>query len=334
MLDDRKTAILRAVVKEYIQTGQPVGSTHLARATGIGVSAATVRNDMAVLERDGYLAQPHTSAGRVPTDRGYRFFVDQLTDRPGSLPAAQKLQVRDFFAKAHGEIEQMLYDTSKLLSSLTDCAALVVAPPHGAATVRSVQVVSLGPRLAIVVAVLSDAAVTKATLELDADVPEESVDIAGAHLAAHLVGRTLAGAEAVPPSGNPVVDGVVASARRALAHLDSTEMGNLFVGGTSHMAATFEAVETVRRILAILEQQFLVVTMLRVALTHGPISVAIGAEHGVESLMECSIVVAPFDVGDQAGSVGVLGPTRMNYPRAMAAVALVSRGLGRHLSDG
>src|SRR5436305_3543406 len=118
MLDDRKAAVLRAVVREYIETAQPVGSAHVSRTTDLAVSPATVRNEMASLEREGYLTQPHTSAGRVPTDQGYRFFVDQLTG-PGALPPAQRQQVKEFFAKAHGELEQTLHDTTSLLSGLT-----------------------------------------------------------------------------------------------------------------------------------------------------------------------------------------------------------------------
>src|SRR5947208_5962755 len=109
MLDDRKAAILRVVVEEYIETAQPVGSTHVAALPDLSVSSATVRNDMSALEREGYLVQPHTSAGRIPTDKGYRFFVDQLTE-PGQLDPIRRQQVKAFFAKAHGELEQMLQD--------------------------------------------------------------------------------------------------------------------------------------------------------------------------------------------------------------------------------
>ncbi|MBO0730600.1 MAG: heat-inducible transcriptional repressor HrcA, partial [Acidimicrobiaceae bacterium] len=123
MLDDRKAAILQAVVEEYIQTAQPVGSGHVARQAALAVSPATVRNEMSVLERDGYLIQPHTSAGRIPTDKGYRFFVDSLVP-PGQLGPAQTQQVRAFFAHAHGELERMLADTSRLLSGLTEYAAV------------------------------------------------------------------------------------------------------------------------------------------------------------------------------------------------------------------
>ena len=189
-LDDRKAAILRAVVREYIETALPVGSAHVSRS-GLGVSSATVRNEMALLEREGYLTQPHTSAGRVPTDKGYRFFVDQLTT-PGALPPVQLHQVREFFARAHGEIEQMLHDTSRLLSNLTDYAAVIVAPAHEGGVVRSVQLVPLAPRVVLGVAVLSNGSVEKRTLELADDVGDERVAAAGAHLAAHLCGRTWA----------------------------------------------------------------------------------------------------------------------------------------------
>src|SRR5438270_10269082 len=187
MLDDRKAAVLRAVVREYIETAQPVGSAHVARSTDLGVSAATVRNEMAALERDGYLTQPHTSAGRVPTDHGYRFFVDHLTG-PSALPAVQRQQVREFFAKAHGELEQMLHDTSSLLSGLTSYAALVMAPPSERATVRSMQIVGLAPRLAMAVAVLSNGAVEKAALDQEEDLGQAKLAAAGAHLSAHLEG--------------------------------------------------------------------------------------------------------------------------------------------------
>src|SRR5437660_4221509 len=123
MLDERKAAILRVVVEEYIETAQPVGSAHVARSGVTAVSPATVRNEMAVLEHDGYLAQPHTSAGRIPTDKGYRAFVDELAE-PGQLAAPQRQLVRDFFTRAHGELEEMLQDTSRLLARLTDYAGV------------------------------------------------------------------------------------------------------------------------------------------------------------------------------------------------------------------
>ncbi|MCF8544732.1 MAG: HrcA family transcriptional regulator, partial [Ilumatobacteraceae bacterium] len=127
MLDDRKTAILRAVVEEYVSTAQPVGSSHIANSAGVHVSSATVRNDMSFLEQEGYLAQPHTSAGRIPTDKGYRFFVDHLTPS-GTLELAAQDRIGQFFDTAHGRLEETLQRTSTLLAEMTNYAAVVMGP--------------------------------------------------------------------------------------------------------------------------------------------------------------------------------------------------------------
>jgi heat-inducible transcriptional repressor len=330
VLDERKAAILQAVVTAYIGTAQPVGSNHVASSAGVNVSAATVRNEMVALERDGYLHQPHTSAGRIPTDKGYRFFVDQLSG-PGVLEASQRQQVRHFFARAHGELEQMLADTSNLLSRLTDYAALVVGPPHEPSTIRAAQLVSLGPRLALVVLVFSNGAVERSSIELPVDTSEDAVTRASDRLAANLVGRTLASLPKPSRTDDRELDRVVAA---GLSTLRSDDPEHVFIGGTSRMVGSFEAIETVRAVLKVLEQQFIVVTLLREVVDRG-LSVAIGAEHGVESLADCAVVVAPFGVdGEELGKVGVLGPTRMDYAHAMASVAVVSQRLGRHLSEG
>ncbi|MEW6154284.1 MAG: heat-inducible transcriptional repressor HrcA [Actinomycetota bacterium] len=334
MLDERKAAILKAVVEEYIQTAQPVGSASVVRATSLPVSTATVRNELSVLERDGFLDHPHTSAGRVPTDKGYRFFVDHLTP---ALPSTQRQQVKDFFARAHGEIEKMLDDTTRLLSDLTNYAAVVVAPQREAATVRSVQIVSLGAHVALVVAVLSDGSVKKAVLDIGSRTGDDRLAVAGAHLAAHLGGHPLEAEVTIPPTGDDVTDRAAALAHAALGRTVSGAGGGeqLFVGGAAQMASTFDAIDTVRRVLAMLEQQYLLVTLLREAIHDDGLTVSIGTEHGVEPLAQCSIVVAPYEVdGTTVGTIGVLGPTRMNYPQAMAAVGVVSQRLGKALREG
>ena len=330
-LDERKSAILRAVIAEYIDTAQPVGSSSVACAPGVAVSAATVRNEMAALELDGYLYQPHPSAGRIPTDKGYRFFVDHL--RSPSLRPLQRQQIREFFAKAHGELEEMLRATSSLLSRLTDQAAVVVGPTRETGSVRSLQLVELSPSLAVIVVVLSNGAVEKRALELGEDVSSHHLAVAGAHLSAHMVGRSLGAAGTPTPVGEPVTDRVVAAAGSAIG--DMGEGSNqVFVGGVARMATAFSAIESVRSVLSILEQQLEVVTLLHKVLAHGQ-SVAIGTEHGIELLAGCSVVAAPYELeGEERGTIGVLGPTRMNYPETLAAVAAVGRQLGRYLSEG
>ncbi|HWH33704.1 MAG TPA: heat-inducible transcriptional repressor HrcA [Acidimicrobiales bacterium] len=333
MMDERRAAILRAVVEEYIETAQPVGSSRVARLPAVAVSPATVRHEMAVLEQDGYLRQPHTSAGRVPTDKGYRRFVDSLVS-PGPLGAAQRHQVSAFFAEAHGALEEMLADTSRLLSGLTDYAALVTGAPSDDATIRSVQLVGLSDRVALAVMVLSNGAVTKAHLELDDDTGDATLAAATAHLSRWMIGTTPLAPASVPSSGDAAVD---QASRRAVAVLGEVagegDPGQVFVGGTSRMVAAFDAVDSVRKVLGILEQQYVVVSLLRDVVDRGQ-TVAIGVEHGVEPLAECSVVVAPYQVeGETAGAIGVLGPTRMHYSQALAAVAMVSQRLGHRLSD-
>jgi heat-inducible transcriptional repressor len=338
MLDERKAAILRAVVEEYIDTAQPVGSAHVVRAPGVQVSSATVRNDMATLEAEGYLRQPHTSAGRIPTEKGYRFFVDHL-GTPSALRGTDAQAVRSFFERAHLELEQMLADTSRLLGDLTSYAGVVVGPSASAdLQVRSVQLVGLSGSAALVVVVLSNGVVEKHTLDLTgspaAGAGEDRVGAATAHLAAALTGSSRSRLPSLTSTGDRATDALCDLALASLRADRGDEPDQVFVGGTSRIAHSFDAIETVREVLGILEQQLVVVTLLRDVLDRGQ-QVAIGTETGMAPLAECALIVAPYQVeGEVAGSIGVLGPARMDYPQAMAAVAVVSKRLSRRLTEG
>lgn len=330
MLDERKMAILRAVVETYIETAEPVGSSTVADVADLGVSSATIRNDLVHLDNRGYLSQPHTSAGRVPTDKAYRAFVDDL-DEP-DLEAEEFASVKMFFEQTHGEIEEMLDRTSRLLSELTGVASVVVAPDRDLAVVRSVQLVHLSARTVLAVMVLSDGSVEKGTIETVDDVDEVVLAMAHGHLSAAMVGRQVSRSGDASKSGNSAADRLVESARAVLTA--PVESGDVYVGGLWSLASSFGTVETVREVQSLLEKQLVVVTLLRDVMDRG-MSVAIGNETGVDRLADCSLVVAPyFADGDQLGTIGVLGPTRMNYPRAMAAVAVVSQSLGKRLGQG
>jgi heat-inducible transcriptional repressor len=331
MLDERKSAILRAVVEEYIETAQPVGSAAVARSARMNVSSATIRNDMAHLETEGFLHQPHTSAGRVPTEKGYRYFVDSIG--PATLGVPEEYEVSQFFRRVHGEIEQLMRETASLLTNLTHYAAVVVDRSEDAAIVRSVHLVSLAPRLLLAVTVLANGVVEKHTLELadeldDADRARLMAVVSGA-----VEGRTLTDPRPLEPTGSPELDRLAEVLRATVCQL-GPEHDRVYVEGASRVAAAFDAVDPVKRVLTILEQQLVVVSLIADVLDRG-LNVAIGTETGVEPLRDCSVVVAPYDIGgDQAGSIAVLGPTRMNYQQAMAAVAVVSRQLGHRLSEG
>ncbi|NOX31081.1 MAG: heat-inducible transcription repressor HrcA [Actinobacteria bacterium] len=327
-LDDRKAAVLSAIVEHYIDTAEPVGSGTLKRDGSIEVSTATIRNEMSALEQLGYLSQPYTSAGRVPTEKGYRYFVDQLGG-PGVLGPTETRQVRDFFSAAQGAIEDRLRDTSELLSTLTAYTGVVVGPSHDPATIRSAQLVLLGGDRALLVLVLSSGTVERYDVALEGDPSDDLIARVNEHLNRHLIGHGTTPLPNIQTSGHDSVDFVVSTVIGSI--VGQPDAVPVFVGSTSNMAAQFDAVDTVRDVLTILEHQLMVVTMVGDLLNKG-LSVAIGSETGLP-LVDCSVVLAPLVVdGEQAGSVGVLGPTRMDYPRALAAVQVVSRRLGASIN--
>lgn len=344
-MDDRRATVLQAVVEKFILDAQPVGSQAVVDATGLAVSPATIRHELGMLETEGFLEQPHTSAGRVPTEAGYRFFVDHLA--PGRLNPADTRKVRSFFAHAQGQIEERLADTSQLLSQLTAYAALVLAPSHDGEVVRSAQLVDLGNQRLMFLLVTSSGAVERVFIDTSkhdkrsAPTPGD-VDAAGSWLEQRFVGQPRLAARKVAadvdvraqvaarlPRG---VAALVMAVLGEMAH-EANEPADLYVGGVSAVTDQFDAIDTVRSVLSLLEEQLLVVRLLRDLVERG-LSVAIGTETGMEPLAECSVVVAPYTVdGQPAGSVGLVGPTRMDYARALAAVQVVSDRLGASLTD-
>ena len=333
MLDDRKTAILRAVVEEYIATAQPVGSAHIANNRDLVVSSATVRNEMAALEREGFLTHPHTSAGRIPTDKGYRFFVDNLVPN-GVLGSLEQAKVGSFFESAHFRLEETLQRTSMLLTQLTNYASVVIGPTVEIAVVRSVQLVRLSSHHLTVVVVLSNGSVENEQIEIGQNISDSEIDQANAKLQKLMITKPLRDVAAHRTTNQKSGDATASLCEKVLSSLDRTRNDEtFFVGGVAQMAEAFDAVEIVRNVLHTLEQQYVVVTLVRDMLNRG-LSVAIGAEHGVEPLSACSVVLAPVVAdGETVGTVGVLGPTRMNYPQALATVDLVSDRLSRRLTE-
>jgi heat-inducible transcriptional repressor len=337
-LDDRKAAILRAIIEEYIASAQPVGSSTVTKTAALGVSAATVRNEMSLLEREGYIAQPHTSAGRVPTDRGYRYYVDHLA-AVTTLPPHERRKIAEFFTSATMAMDDLLFETSQLLTRVTAHAAVVVGPQSEAVVVRGVHLALLQPRVVLVVVILSNGAVEKQVVFLDEDATDASVGRATVRLGPLLEGHRLSELPALPEE---IGGGDSAAERIARAACDTVRTGlglahaePLYVGGASRLAAEHDAFSgtTLARLIELLEQHVVLASLMREMLGPG-LTVRIGSEHARADLREVSVVLAPYLVeGEAIGTVGVLGPTRMDYRKAQAAVATVSRRLGRQLSQ-
>ncbi|MEM9654782.1 MAG: HrcA family transcriptional regulator, partial [Actinomycetota bacterium] len=238
-----------------------------------------------------------------------------------------------FFGQMRGEIEEVMRETATLLANLTDYAAVVVDETDEAATIRSVQLVSLAERTVMLVVVLSNGQVVKNSLDFDTDINQSDIDGATAVLRESLEFRALGGALQLPKTGRSSVDALAEQFYVGLT--TATDDGErVYVDGASKVANAFEAVDSVGQVLTILEQQLVVVSLLADVVERG-LTVAIGTETGVAPLSECSVVVSPYEIdGEHAGSIAVLGPTRMNYPQAMSAVAVVSNQLGNRLSEG
>ena len=338
-LDDRRAAILRAIVQDYVRDGEPVGSKRLAEEWNLGVSSATVRSDMSALEEAGLITHPHTSAGRIPTDAGYRYFVDTLSTTEAVRP--EQVAALEGLLLGSPDLEELLQRTSSVLSRLTRFAALVVAPRLDRSRLRHVELVQLAPTSILVVFIVDTGRVDKRMLDLDSAVAEHdvqrarhAVNDAVANLRLAQAPDVIAGVAAgAPPEVRALIEAVADAARRGLAR--AAEGEQVFVGGTANMAGAgyFDRIEQVKSVFETLEEQVVVLQVLREVLEADP-AVRIGTELPLVELAACSVVAARYEAaGGSAGSVGVLGPTRMDYPKTLAAVQAVASSLEKAVAE-
>ncbi len=335
MLDERKLAVLRAIITDYVENSEPVGSKALVERYRLDVSPATIRNDMATLEEEGYLTQPHTSAGRIPTDKGYRLFVDRLTSvKP--LSPAEKRAISTFLGGA-ADLDDVVSRTVRLLAQITQQVAIVQYPVVSTAVIRHVDVIRLHPDRALVLLVTSTGRITQTHVELpvetlDADVEATAVRIAGAV-------RNLTSAQAVRALHQLVRDAVedsvlpgVVHALNALLAADPTT--RVVVGGVQNVARfgdDFHA--AMEPVLEALEEQVVLLRLLGEA--RNDVTVRIGHENEHVGLQSTSVVASGYGMPDDVwATLGVVGPTRMNYPSTMASVRAVARYVGRFLAEG
>lgn len=328
-LGARKAAVLRAVVEEYVRTGEPVGSETVADRTGLGVSSATIRNELAALEELGYLSHPHTSAGRIPTDAGYRHYVNSLP-AGGRLREAQRRAIAAHFADAILDLEEVLKGSVQLLSRLTQYAGLAVPPGASDEQVVRLELIDMGPTL-MVLAVGQHGRVDKQLLDRPEGLDTASVSAAERRLAA-VRGLTYVDSQARLLQLAAQASGVehdllliVADVLRVAAQGDRS--GHVVVGGVANLADEAQAWrrETLRRLFETLEREQEMLAVLQDVTTESDLAVTIGAEHPTTGEWEASIVTAPFRSGDtNLGTIGIVGPKRMDYLSAMASVRTVA----------
>jgi heat-inducible transcriptional repressor len=336
--DERRLQVLRAIVQDFVSTNDPVGSKALAERHDLGVSPATIRNDMAVLEEQGYIAQPHTSAGRVPTDKGYRLFVDRLSAvKP--LSAAERKAIEKFLDGAV-DLHDVLGRTVRLLAQLTRQVAVVQYPTLSRSAVRHLEVVQVAGSRLLLVLITDTGRVEQRVVECPVDVDAESVADLRALLNSAFTGAKLADAASLVPdlvdTAPPHLRSLVAAVSAALVET-LVEPGDdrLVVGGTANLARTaLDLPGTVRPILEALEEQVVVLKLISEVDAGGTVVVRIGEENAHEALTGASVVSVGYGSPDRAlGGLGIVGPTRMDYPTNMAAVRAVARYVGQLLAE-
>ena len=328
MLDDRKLEVLRAIVEDFVSTNEPVGSKALAERHGLGVSPATVRNDMAALEDEGYITHPHTSAGRIPTDRGYRLFVDRLSQvKPLSPPERRAIQS---FLEGAVDLDDVVRRSVRLLSQLTHQVAVVQYPSLSRAEVRHLEIVHLAPNRLLLVLITDAGRVEQRVVELHGPVSDDDVSVIRTLLGERLHGATLVDSpakladlpEAAPPALRPVLTSVLSV---VLASLVEKPEERVVIGGTANLTRNaLDFPRTLRPVLEALEEQVVLLRLLGEVNDPTTVHVKIGEENAVEGLRATSVVT----VGYGAGALGVVGPTRMDYPGAIGSVRAVARYVG------
>jgi heat-inducible transcriptional repressor len=335
--DDRRLAVLRAIVEDYVATQEPVGSRALVERHSLGVSPATIRNDMAALEDEGLIAQPHTSAGRVPTDRGYRVFVDRLAGvKPLSPPERRAIQA---FLEGAVDLDDVVGRTVRLLAQVTRQVAVVQYPSLTRSTVRHVEVLGLTPNRIMLVVITNTGRVEQRVVDCPTPVDEVLLADVRARLNTASAGKRLTDVAAAVaqlpdsflPEQRPAVLAMVATLVETLVE-ESEE--RVLLGGTANLTRFgHDFPDTVQPVLEALEEQVVLMRLLGEATSPETVTVRIGHENTFEGLAGASVVTVGYGGGEEVARMGVVGPTRMDYPGTMGAVRAVARYVGRILAE-
>ena len=336
-LDSRKQQILKAVVSDYTRTGIPVGS-HALAAHLVSWSSATIRNDLASLVDVGYLLQPHTSAGRVPSDLGYRYYVDFLMEEE-AVPAAVRRQMDPFFAQLTGGLEETLEVAARALALVTDAVSMITSPRALGTTLKHLDLISLEPRTALVLVVLEGNLIRQKPVPLRHDTSQAVLSRLAARLNSALDGadaRRIAAAH--PPAGEPDAPlwrHMITSIASLMGTVDAGQQTLVVHDGVRNLLhhPEFGDVSRLREVLDLLAEERVLGEMLAAIEADHATHIMIGRESGVEQLRQCSLVMTTYRVGDQRwGTLGVLGPTRMQYSQVAPRVRYVATRVGECLS--
>jgi heat-inducible transcriptional repressor len=338
--DERRLDVLRAIVEDYVSTNEPVGSKSLVERHNLGVSPATVRNDMAALEEEGYITQPHTSAGRVPTDKGYRLFVDRLSSvKPLSSPERRAIES---FLMGAADLDDVVHRTVRLLAQLTHQVAVVQYPSLSRSSVRHLEFVHISDTRVLVVLITDTGRVEQRMLDLPGPMTADAVADLRNLFTERIAGSQLSDApglladlpEAIAPGERPNAVAVLSTVLETLVEHPEERV---VLAGRANLARTaaLDFPGTIRPVLEALEEQVILLRLFGEVTDAQTVRVSIGEENPHEGLWTASVVSTGYGAADfPLAGLGVLGPTRMDYPGAMASVRAVARYVGQILAEG
>ncbi|MDQ0286453.1 heat-inducible transcriptional repressor [Desulfofundulus luciae] len=339
-MDARKQDILLAIITDYIATAEPVGSRTIARKYRLGISPATIRNEMADLEEMGYIEQPHTSAGRIPSELGYRYYVDYLMKRQ-ELTVEEEELIRKSYRQKVRDVGEVIQRTGQLLSQLTQYAAMVLPPKIGTSSFKYIRLVQLGPEQAMLVAIMDSGTVHHRIIDIPSGITSEDLETISTVLNAKLQGRTMDSIKLtlVKEIYFELVKHkhIIELAMELLQDsLTRQPEDRIYLGGILNILnqPEFHNVEKVKTLLSLLEQENLLCNLLADDVGKEGVTVRIGREIRCRQMSNCSMVVATYRLkGKPVGSIGVLGPTRMDYARVVTVVEHLTKNLSRALED-
>ncbi len=324
-LTDRQDKILAFVVREYVENAQPVGSETLRRR-GVNVSSATIRNDLAVLEESGYLMHPHTSAGRIPTEKGYRYFIESLME-DFELPAVDQRMIRHQFHQVTLDIDQWMRLSAAVLAHASHSAALVTAPQSAHCRFKHVQLVSINEQVALLVLVLQEGAIKQQMLALAEPVTQDELTRASNRLNDHFAGLNVEQIRSTTLQLSPFEGSVVHVVTDLMRQIDTRSSHDVYRDGIMDILRQpeFSAIDRMQALLEMLEQRSTLEEMLTELAPERGVQVVIGGESQYEEMSDYSMVLSRYGLpGEASGIVGVLGPVRMHYPRTIGVVRYVS----------
>jgi len=323
-LDERKRLILKALISDYIETAEPVGSRTIAKRYGLGISSATIRNEMADLEDMGYLEQPHTSAGRVPSDKGYRIYVDHLMNAQRITNAEIDIIRNSIYKVALGEIDRIIKDTSKILSMLTNYTALVISPQTKKSTVKHIQLIAIDSTSIVVVVVTNFGAVRNSNIKLSKPITTEKLTAINNVLNEKLKGLAIEEINLTVISDvqknlsgySEILSEIIPILCESLNYIDDDEV---YLEGSSNIFnyPEYNAIDKAKSFISTLDNKEFLFKLMSSGDEN--IKVIIGRENEYDEIKDCSLITMSYSIGENiAGRIGIIGPTRMYYSKVMS----------------